>query len=183
MAERQVARSPEADSEWVRSIDSKWSSSTCVLYKRIQIAYYPNCTGGGGGASEAPLDKCWHTHKTAVLSAAPLHDFLLWSLANILTPSLQKLDRPLRSHVTFCDQRSIQKVRIFSFRVQNKWQSEFFILACKSVVLSTFCFVNSSKKVWKSEFLNYIFIIHGLLRIKTCSQRLNCSQFYNKIHA
>ena len=28
-----------------------------------------------------------------------------------------------------------------------------------------------------------IIIIHGLLRIKTRSQRLNCSQFYNKIHA
>ena len=32
--------------------------------------------GGGGGDSEAPLDKFCHARKTAALSAAPLHYFL-----------------------------------------------------------------------------------------------------------
>ena len=43
--------------------------------------------------------------------------------------------------MTFCDQRSTRKVRFFPFCVQNKWQSEFLILACKSVILSSFCIV------------------------------------------
>ena len=71
------------------------------------------------------LDKFCRARKTAALLDTPLHYFFLWSLADILTPSLRKLDLPLRSHVTFCDQWSTRKVRFFSFCVQNKWQSEF----------------------------------------------------------
>ena len=50
---------------------------------------------GGGGALEAPLDKFCRTLKTAALSTVPLHDFFLWSLADILTPSLRKSNLPL----------------------------------------------------------------------------------------
>ena len=79
------------------------------------LQYYlnPKCTG----EAPPPLDKFCRARKTATLSAAPLHDFFLWSLTHILTPSLRKSDLPLWS------------------------QNEFLILAYKSVILSSFCFV------------------------------------------
>ena len=97
--------------------------------------------GGGGGPQRPPLDKFSCRRKTAAFSTAPLHDFFLWSLADILTPSLRKSDLPLRSHVTFCDQRSTQKVRIFLILCTKQMAQWKFILACKSVILSCFCFV------------------------------------------
>ena len=45
-------------------------------------------------------------------------------LTDIFTPSFRKSDIPLRSHMTFCDQRSTQKV--ICLCIQNKRQSEFF---------------------------------------------------------
>ena len=101
------------------------------------ISLNPNCTGGGG-----------HSQIGCAFSALLHYLFFLWSLADILTPSLRKsaLPRlPLQSQMTFCNQRSTRKVRFFfSFCVQNKlWQSEFLILACKSVILAFFCFVFS----------------------------------------
>ena len=53
-------------------------------------------------------------------------------------PPLDKFCRARKNRRAFSHAAS---VRTFSFCVQNKlWQSEFFILACKSVILSSFCF-------------------------------------------
>ena len=98
-------------------------------------------TALGGGLRGPPLDKCCRACKTAARGAAPLHDFFLWSLTDILTPSLRKSDFPFWSYVTFYDQRSTRKLIFFSFCVQNEWQSAFFILACKSLIFSSFCFI------------------------------------------
>ena len=82
-------------------------TSFTINWKYFQILdFNPNCTGEGG-------NKFCHARKTVALSAAPLPDFFLWSLTNILTPSLRKSDLPLWSHMTFCDQRSTWKVRFF----------------------------------------------------------------------
>ena len=58
----------------------------------LKTLFNPNCTGGGGGGF---CRAC----KTGMLSATPLHDFFLWSLSDILTPSLWKSDIPLRSDI------------------------------------------------------------------------------------
>ena len=117
---------------------------TLKWYPFLKTWAFLTLTALGGGLGGPPLDKCCRARQTAARWAAPLYDFFLWSLTDILTPSLRKSDIPLRSHMTFYDQRSTRKVTIFSFCVQNKWQSAFFILACKSVIFSSFCFVYHS---------------------------------------
>ena len=63
----------------------------CMIINHLTLT----ALGGGGGTMEAPLDKFCRARKTAVLSAAPLHDFLNLSLADILKPSLQKIGPPV----------------------------------------------------------------------------------------
>ena len=141
-----------------RALMPFWPAPVWVYSHSFHVSHICNLTltalGGGGGLG-GPPDKFCRARKTAALSTAPLHDFFLLSLADILTPSLRKSDLSLRSHVIFCDQRSTQKVRIFSFCVQNKWQSEIFILAGKSVILSSFALyiINSAWywSKWRSQ--------------------------------
>ena len=78
---------------------------------------------GGGGPRRPPIDKFCRLRKTAALSAAPLHDFFLWSLADILTPSLWKSDLPLRVTWPFATKGQPEKWECFRF--VHKWQSEF----------------------------------------------------------
>ena len=88
----------------------------------------------GGYPGGPPHDKFCRVSRTATFSATPLHEFFLLSLTDHLTPSLRKMDILLQSCVTFCDQRSTPKLRVFSFCVQNEWQSVDFSLFCKSVI-------------------------------------------------
>ena len=89
--------------------------------------------GGGGleGASKPPRRQILLRTRNCHAVSRAASWLKKKSLTDILTPSLWKSDLPLWSHVTLCDQRSTWKVIIFSFCVQ-KWQSESFILACKS---------------------------------------------------
>ena len=103
------------------------------LYNIIFLGGCLTLTALGGRASEAPPRQILPRTLNR-----PLHDFFLCSHTDILTPSFQKSDIPLRSHMTFCHQRSTRKVRFLSFCVQNNWQSEFFILACRAVIFPLF---------------------------------------------
>ena len=73
----------------------------CLLFGNINS----NCTGGPRSQPRCIF--------TATLWAMPLPDFFLWRLTDIMTPHLRKSDIPLRSHMTFCDQRSTWKVWFF----------------------------------------------------------------------
>ena len=95
-----------------------WTTLFCTVISfhvssTIYACFTPNCTGGGGPRRPPPEIFC-RAHLTAAPRATRFHDFFLWSLAHILTPSLRKSDHPLWSHMTFCDQRSTRKVRFVS---------------------------------------------------------------------
>ena len=89
----------------------------CGAPNAVYINFNHNCTGGGG-ASEAPLDKCCRARTTSALSAARLHDFFFEVLRVFWHQVCEnRTSRYIRSSgVTFCDQRSTRNVKfVFHF--------------------------------------------------------------------
>ena len=87
--------------------DCKWDPLPLTLTARGR--------GGGGGAQRPPRQTLPHT-QTAALSAALLHEFFSLKFCRYFdTKSRDLLWPKVNPKISFC--------------VQNKWQSEFFILA------------------------------------------------------
>ena len=125
---------------------NSWPTTAIVVCHLVMQSSECHGSWGGGASLRPPPSTKFAAHaKQPRFQPRRFMTFFFEVLRiYILTPSLRKSDFTLRSHMTFCDQMSTRKVRFFPFCVQNKWQSEFFILACKSVILSSFCFVYHS---------------------------------------
>ena len=139
---KQVTNHPNLKKNDVLRLDLAYSTSIPSFehYKHSSCwkIFNPKTAGGGGVESTPPLD-IFRDHSAArIFLTAPLADFLLSSLAHLMTPFSRKSGIPLRRCTTFYTSSPDQKWLKNVILCTKSMQMEFSHLIHKDMIIFTF---------------------------------------------